>query len=307
MLTRSVTLAAAQLRTSQPTASRMLADLEREVGFRLFARQGNRLVPTSEAAALYEEVHRSFVGLDRIEAAARGIAAFRGDRLRIASIPSLALGPLSMAVPRFLQANPEATVALELHAFEEVVTQVATRRCDVGFVAHPIEHPAIKSVPVVEAEAVCVLPPGHALRRRRVVRARDLAGVPFVSLEGPSRRRIDEVFANQGVERRLMVETQTGAVACRLVRQGVGVSVLDPYTARAMEGDGLVIRPFTPRVGFTFSAAVRSADTPARIVQDFLGLLMQVLGSPQGRPGPGRDDPGSLPDPAPAPATKESR
>jgi DNA-binding transcriptional LysR family regulator len=308
MLTRSVTLAAAQLRTSQPTASRMLADLEREVGFKLFARQGNRLVPTSEAAALYEEVHRSFVGLDRIEAAAQGIAAFRGDRLRIASIPSLALGPLSMAVPRFLHVHPEATVALELHAFDEVVNQVATRRCDVGFVAHPIEHPALRTVPVVEADAVCVLPPGHALRRRRLVRARDLAGVPFVSLEGPSRRRIDEVFASQGVERRLMVETQTGAVACRLVRQGVGVSVLDPYTAHAMGGDGLVIRPFMPRVSFAFTAAVRSADTPPRIVQEFLDLLMQVLGSPQGHLVPGDHDPGFVGDcVVPAPATKESR
>jgi DNA-binding transcriptional LysR family regulator len=277
MLTRSVTLAAAQLRTSQPTASRMLSELEREIGFRLFSRFGNRLVPTADAVALYEEVHRSFVGLDRIAATAQGIAAFREDRLRIASIPSLALGPLAVAVPRFLRAHPDAAITLELHAFDEVVAQIATRRCDLGFVAHTIDNPGIRTLPVAEVEAVCVLPPGHPLARRRVIRVGDVAGARFVSLEGPSRRRIDEVFARHGVERRLLVETQTGAVACRLVREGAGVSILDPYTAAAMGGDGLVIRPFEPRVPFVFSAGMRATDEPARIVQAFLKTLDDYL------------------------------
>jgi hypothetical protein len=75
-----------------------------------------------------------------------------------------------------------------------------------------------------------------------------------------------------------------------------------------MGGDGLVIRPFMPRVSFAFTAAVRSADTPPRIVQEFLDLLMQVLGSPQGHLVPGDHDPGFVGDcVVPAPATKESR
>lgn len=49
MLTRSMTEAAAQLHTSQPNISRVIGQLEREAGFRLFERVGNRLAPTDEA------------------------------------------------------------------------------------------------------------------------------------------------------------------------------------------------------------------------------------------------------------------
>jgi DNA-binding transcriptional LysR family regulator len=198
-----------------------------------------------------------------------------------------------VAVPRFLEAHPDAAVTIELHAFEEVVSQLATRRCDLGFVAHPIDHAAIRTVQVAEVDAVCVLPPGHPLAGRRVIGVSDLAGVPFVSLEGPSRRRIDEVFDRHGVARRMLVETQTGAVACRLVSEGVGVSVLDPYTAKAMGADRLVIRPFEPRIPFSFSAGMRRTDEPQRIVAEFLRTLSAYLSSDAERAQAGPPSPPS--------------
>lgn len=277
MLTRSVTGAAVQLRTSQPTASRFLAEMEREIGFKLFARHGNRLLPTSEAIALYEEVVRSFTGMERIARAARGIAEFDADHLRIASIPSLAIGPLAQAVPRFSGLFPAAAVSLDVHAFDEVVARVAGRQCEVGFTAHAVDHAGLHAEPLVQTDAVCVLHRGHRLEDHSQLHARDLRGMSFVSLEGPSRRRIDKVFEDAGVLRNTLIETQTGAIACRLVAQGAGVSVLDPFTADAMAHAGLVIRPFRPRISFNFNVVMRSGEDCPRIVEQFLVVLRQTI------------------------------
>ena len=55
----SMTAAAKELFTSQPNVSRLIAQLERETGLRLFQRSGVRLIPTSEGKAFFREVERA--------------------------------------------------------------------------------------------------------------------------------------------------------------------------------------------------------------------------------------------------------
>src|SRR3569833_4459823 len=70
MLTGSVTEAAKLMKVTQPAVSRLLRDLQALLKMELFERRGTGLVPTAAALALYTEVERSFVGLERITAAA---------------------------------------------------------------------------------------------------------------------------------------------------------------------------------------------------------------------------------------------
>jgi DNA-binding transcriptional LysR family regulator len=82
MLAGTTTAAAEVMRVTQPAVSRLLADLQAALKLTLFDRRGTRLVPTSEALALYDEVQRSFVGLDRIAAVAcsRSLRELTGQR-----------------------------------------------------------------------------------------------------------------------------------------------------------------------------------------------------------------------------------
>lgn len=153
MTTRSVTRTAEDLHTSQPTASRYLAEFEREIGFALFVRSRGKLVPTHEAYGLLEEVERSFTGLSRIAQVAANIAAFRTERLRISSISSLALGLLAATVPRFCARHEDVEIALEVGSYEEVMSKIATRQCEVGFVAYPVDRPGIVEQPLIRSSA----------------------------------------------------------------------------------------------------------------------------------------------------------
>lgn len=88
---RTVTRAAQWLHVSQPAVSRLIADFETRVGFRLFDRQQGRLIPTPEARVLYEKVERCFAGLTRIASVAEQIRTLRRGSLRLAGSPALAL------------------------------------------------------------------------------------------------------------------------------------------------------------------------------------------------------------------------
>jgi DNA-binding transcriptional LysR family regulator len=80
MMSRGITAAAQMLNVSQPSVSRLIADLERAVGFRLFDRRGARVHPTEQAQMLFEAVRRSYTGLDLLDQAARRIARIPSAR-----------------------------------------------------------------------------------------------------------------------------------------------------------------------------------------------------------------------------------
>ena len=84
----SVTEAANVLGISQPAVSRLIAELETEVGFQLFRRSGRTLVPTDEARLLVTEVRQAVSGMEHIKDSAVAIARFGHARLKIVTTPS---------------------------------------------------------------------------------------------------------------------------------------------------------------------------------------------------------------------------
>lgn len=87
MTAGNLTEAARLLHTSQPTVSRELARFEKVLGLTLFERTRGRLHPTVQGLRLFEEVQRSWYGLDRIVSAAESLREFRQGELSLACLP----------------------------------------------------------------------------------------------------------------------------------------------------------------------------------------------------------------------------
>src|ERR1700746_980012 len=111
MLTGSVTEAANLMAVTQPAVSRFLRDFKALMKMKLCERRGTGLVPTAAATALYTEVERSFVGLERITAAAEEIRSRRTGTLRIAAPPAVSNGYLPRLIGRFLTERPNLTLS----------------------------------------------------------------------------------------------------------------------------------------------------------------------------------------------------
>src|SRR5689334_17195859 len=143
MLTGGATDAAKLMGVTQPAVSRMIRDLQLALDLKLFERRGARLVPTGEARGLYAEVERSFLGLDRIAAAAVELRTRRAGILRIASLPALANGFLPHCVGGFLAQRPKLDLMLSGLVSHIVLDIVASGQSDLGFAQAPIEHTGV--------------------------------------------------------------------------------------------------------------------------------------------------------------------
>jgi DNA-binding transcriptional LysR family regulator len=270
MVTGSMTAAAELLSVSQPAVSRLIRDFERAVSFPLFARRGNQIAPTPEAVALLSEVERAFVGLGRIAAHAAAIRSQQAGSLRIAALPALAMGVLPRFVGAFLRERANLQVTLHGMPSHLVIEAVAAGQADIGYAVGPLDRPGYHVEPIA-SPAVVVMPENHRLASRKVIRPADIAGEKIVGVAANTlfRSRLDAALGE--VPRSVPVETPLSQIACALVAEGVGIAVVDPFSASEFVGRKLVARPLRPSVDVGILLLVPHERATSALAQAFMG------------------------------------
>ena len=279
MTSRSVTQAAQSMNLSQPAVSKLIADLEHAIGFKLFVRsKGSALTVTPEAELFFHEVERSFIGIDAIKRAANDIRNLRTGNLHIASLPALSYSFLPRVIREFRQRHPGVSIRLYTHSSSTVRLWVANQQFDIGLATRAHEVAGVSSSSFLRSVGACVLTPGHRLSAKATIEPADLAGEPFISLMfgDQTRRRIDRIFEDAGVERDLVIETQYAMTICSLVTQGVGCSIVNPATAIDFVSLGLIVRPFRPRIEFEYMLYTPTLRPLSRTALSFIDQMTQV-------------------------------
>jgi DNA-binding transcriptional LysR family regulator len=278
MQRRSVTRAAEMLYISQPAMSRLIADCEESVGFKLFERNQGRLVPTAEAQVLYDEVKRAFLGLDRIALVAEQIRTMRRGSLRIACFPSIGHNLLPEAVADFLHEHEGVDVLLQVESSRAVLELVAGQNFDACLVGQATPYPGVKLEQIYEGHMACIVPLHHQLAGKQMICPGDLADENFISFPESfdSRIAIDNVFFAHGVQRKTSIESTRSHSIIAMVEQDLGVSVIDPISAYYAR-DHVAVRKFEPVITSNiYTAAV--ADQPmSTLGMAFIGSLRSKL------------------------------
>ncbi|MEM6052489.1 LysR family transcriptional regulator [Erwinia sp. P7711] len=273
--TGNLTEAAALLHTSQPTVSRELARFEKLVGLKLFDRVRGRLQPTVQGLRLFEEVQRSWYGLDRIISAAEGLRQFRQGELSVACLPVFSQSLLPLFCQPFLQRYPEVSLNIISQESPLLEEWLSAQRYDLGLTETSQTPAGTGRTELFTGNEVCVLPEDHPLAAKACLSPDDFAGQDYISLSRNDsyRQLLDTLFQEQGVQRRMVLETHSAASVCSMVRAGVGVSIVNPLTALDYAGSGVAIRRFSIAVPFTVSL-VRPRHRPSSaLVEAFCAHL----------------------------------
>lgn len=272
MITGSMVRAADMLCITQPAVSRLIKDLEHELGMTLFKRRKGGLQTSEEALVLYEEIKRSYQGLEKIARAAKRLRLKRAGQLRVAGVPALTLNFVPRVISDFTRERPDLSISVHTYSTIEVVDMVRARHYDLGLAQTPVDSAGLVVGPVLRARCVCILPPSHPLAQKKTINIEDLRNSAFVSLAeiSTTRIKIDSVFEAYSVPRKMEIEALYSATICSLVSCGLGVSIIEPFTAHNFEHSGGIVRPFEPVVDYSF-VMVRPSGT------DIFPLLAELL------------------------------
>jgi DNA-binding transcriptional LysR family regulator len=273
--------AAESLGVSQPSISRLLAEMETAVGEPLFIRANGRLTPRAAAELMLADVERTLAGID-------GLFGAQGRHrmpLRVAAPAGAITSILSKAARRLSLAFPDLRLSAEIMSYYEVVNAVAMGRVDLGLVKAPVEHPAVAVIDLVTVGTDVVMPQHHRLAEQESVSPADLAGDPLILLgrHRPFRVQVEQVFDAAGVAPRIVVETQAVSAACSFVREGMGLTIANALLARSEARDGLTFRPFRADIRHSFALVheIRPVrpGLVAACVQEIRDVIADTVGS----------------------------
>lgn len=269
---RTATAAAAALRLSQPAVSNAIKIMERQAGFDLFERINNRLFPTPEALTLHRDGEAIFALHASLENRVRDLRESKAGQLRLAATPPIGHSVIAVALRGFLAKRPLVRVFLDVRRYEGVTASIESGLADLGFMLGDDDNAALAKSALAAGRMVCVMPPGHALAEQASVTPGDLRAHPFIALERGTRmgEAVRDSFRAADCVFDFVMEVRYCNTACALVENGVGVAVVDPFSALPSPARNLVVRPFLPVTTVEAYAAWSPNRPLSRLAEAFL-------------------------------------
>lgn len=275
----SVSAAARALNVSQPSVSKTLRHAEGLLGFELFHRTGGRLIPTDDAHALFADVADIQERVRALREAGRNLRAGAGTTLRISALPSLGLGVLPAAVSRFMAARPDVRFDLQTVHHDDLLRKLYERETDIAVASEPPHGAPLARTWLGEGELVVLYREEDMPDAPPRLELASLAGRRFISVAGSG--PIGTLLADELARLDLVLEEVAAArtfyIAAALARAGVGMAIVDSFTAEAWMAPGLAARPLKPSLAFDVHALHLLDRPPSALAAEFLSVLADVI------------------------------
>lgn len=233
----SFTGAAKVLRLSQASISQRVQSLEKALGTHLFKRQGGRVLLTEAGRKLYDyaqrildlhrQARREITGLD--------VPAVSELSLAASSIPGEHLLP--SLLPPFTQQYPHIRVRAAVSDSMGVLDLVERGEVSLGLVGRKADKPHLDFRYLASDRMVLVVPPGHALSKRKNVSVKQLPRHPLILREAGSglRHCFEKSLDKAGLslaDLRIALELGSNEAIKEAVLRGAGAAILSIYAVQ---------------------------------------------------------------------------
>ena len=238
--TGSFSRVARELGVSQPSVSRLVANLEARLGVTLLLRTTRRVTPTEAGSALLERARQILGDLDEAENAVRGVDSLRGT-LRIAMSGSFGTREVIPHLPAFLARHTQLRIDLVISDRNE---DLVAEGVDIALRLGPLADSGFGVRLLGRAPRLVVAAPAYLARRGTPKTSAELSSHDCIlgpGLSGRSGWRFAQAGALTSfpVQGRVQVATGEGAITC--AKAGLGIAVASRWMCRAELDTGQLV------------------------------------------------------------------
>jgi len=239
---------AAQLNhVTQSAVSQQIRALENRYEQKLLSRSARQVTPTPAGERLFRGCKEILARFGEVEQEIREQAAEVVGTCTISTIYSVGLHELQNIQKGLLKTHPKVNMRLIYRRSDQVYDDIILGAAEIGVVAYPQPRAGVDVIPFRDDKLAVVTAPNHPLSSKAKVSLTALADTPFIAFdrEAPTRKALDRLLREKGVEIEPVMEMDNVETIKRAVEMGVGVSILPSATVQHEVAQGtLVARPF---------------------------------------------------------------
>lgn len=271
--------AARKMNITQPAISRLIADLESTLGFRLFNRAKGRLEPTIAGVRFYRSVEENFLGLERLSQVARNIRDETPEGIVIGCLPVLATSIIPLVLREFFKFHPNVPVTVDSSSGSEILVRLQDMKIDMALCLAFPAMAGIEVEPIMKMNVMCAMPTGHRLAEKKVISPEDLDGenmIGWIPIISQGYKEELNSLNQAGSHPRHVIKTHTSHTRYAMVANGLGVSIVEPFAAKMWLNNGVVVRPFASDISYQYVLAYPGAGIRSELMYDFRDAVTKV-------------------------------
>lgn len=275
MIAGTIAGAAKLLGVSAPGISRLMKYTERSLKLKLFERKQNRYFPTPAAEDIFEQINQVYARVDDLQYVLRRIDRGTGLELRIASVPSMVNAMVPRALRRLRERFPELGIDLDVIKVQEAQDYLLLGKAELAVLSYRFDHPGIDVLSLGKGSMRCIVSRDHPLAAKEAVSAAEIARYPLlgVSTEDVYGQITQELFKRAGLDVQLTMKVRFGTTTVGLVREGLGVAVIDPFAVASIDTPDVKVLRIREKTSFEPFVASRADRALSRHAEEFIRLL----------------------------------
>src|SRR5476651_374735 len=226
--TESFTKAAQINNVTQSAVSQQISALERTFKSLLIERSKKKFRLTREGQALYEYSKQIIQAYESLNSKLQELKDIISGTIRVATIYSIGLHDLPAYVKKFMKSYPTVNIHVEYRRANQVYEDVLSNVVDLGLVAYPVKDSKLEIVALRKEPLVLVCHPQHPFAKQKTVKLKALAGEKVIGFEPdiPTRKALDKILKEHGVEIKHVMEFDNVETVKRAVEIDAGVSIV---------------------------------------------------------------------------------
>jgi DNA-binding transcriptional LysR family regulator len=264
---------------SQPPLSRQIANLEAELGTRLFDRDKHGVRLTDSGRVFYAEALKALAAIDRTVRMTQRAAKGQTGSLTLGFGGSAAYTLAPAVLRRFRSLYPDVELSLQNLPMTAQLEHLRDQTIDVGFLMLPVQDETFHTKLLMRDPLVVAAPSGHPLKKVKTVGLRSIepyklimftrtGGLGFFS-------HVVAICRTAGFVPAIAQEGATMESVIGLVAAGVGIAIV-PSIAKRLRITGVDYLSLREPYAVMEFAMVWRRDNTSPVVRAFVDLVGEI-------------------------------
>jgi LysR family transcriptional regulator, nitrogen assimilation regulatory protein len=275
----SLTKTASVLSTTQPIVSRSLAQLERELGGRLFHRTGHGVQLTPLGEALLGRAKNIIQGVDALVEGARSFSNTPSGEVRVGMLPSFSTAVVPSLFEQARHKLPDVKVKVFVGSTSRLDDLLDEGRIDIAL--NFGDGKSLGDAHLIGSfDTYLVGKKGSFLEQLDTIDFNELNNLPLIlpATKSSLRRFVDELAEELDIILTPIIEVDTSTLYLRLVREGLGyaITTLHALPQDDLESTLVAVRIVKPRVCRKIMVGTSLRNAPSLATRRLTALIAEV-------------------------------